>query len=433
MATKTSIPHLWRLGVGLVLAAGLCCSACSSQQAGASDAALTATSTSAVSTTTATSTTAAASTTTVGEPLPEGLQAVMGIAEDPTTVGGVCSVWRVAGDAVASMRLPAEYSVGFGERGSTIVYSDHSTGRLHIWHPDAPSTSRVVELPPTAGTRSAGDLVALSPDEQLLALMRAEYSEETGGDGGAVRGYLIDPQSGDVEEWDWFDRLKSVESGWVTNARWSKDSRSIYLSFGIEGSGERSYRYDFFTAESAELTGLAVVLDVGLQGQVVGLEDAAASVTALPGPVEVGGRPLVLWQDGAIVPLPRDERLVAWDHAWISDDGKTIVVYGMTLRHDAFPSCLEVLKLKEAGWQITYLYTPDESSDLVPGVAFQPSSDVFWFQSGSSGGLVTDVCLAALDTDTDQVFPFLRLPGAPDDFSIAKGIAGTGCRVGTRP
>ncbi len=105
----------------------------------------------------------------------------------------------------------------------------------------------------------------------------------------------------------------------------------------------------------------------------------------------------------------------------------------MTLRHDAFPSCLEVLKLKEVGWQVAWLYTPDDSTDLVPGVAFEPNSSLFWFQSGSSGGLVTDVRLTALDTDTDQIFPSLRLPGAPDDFSIAKSIAGTGCRGGTRP
>jgi hypothetical protein len=355
----------------------------------------------------------------------------MGVDEDATVVGGVCSVWRVAADAVASMRLPAEYSVGFGERGSTIVYSDYSTGQLYVWHPDAPSTNRVIELPPTTGARVTGDWIALSPDEQLLALVRAECSDESGGDGVTVRGHLIDPESGRVDVWDWFDRLTAVESGYVTNLRWSKDSRSIYLSFGIEGSGERSYRYDFFTGDSAGLTGLAVVLDVGLQGQVVGLEDAASSAIVLPGPAEEGGRPLVLWQDGEIVPLPRDERLVAWDHAWISDDGKTIVVYGMTPHRDAVRSCLEVLKLKEAGWQVTWLYTPDDSADLVPGVAFEPNSNVFWFQSGLSGGLATDVRLSALDTDTNQVFPSLRLPGAPDDFSIAKGLAGTECRGGT--
>jgi hypothetical protein len=365
--------------------------------------------------------------------LPERLQAAMGIDTDPT-VPDRAWAWCVTRNGVATRELPARWAVGFGELGSTIVYSDEDTGLVHVWHPGGSSPDEIIKVDAPAGGRIARDNVALSPDEQLAALVRLE-SPEGSPDALRTRGYLIDPESGRVDSWAW---LESVRSGqWVTTLVWAKTSDFIYVSFGQPGAGvgERSYRYDPFTGDSLELTGLGTVFDVGLQGQVVGLANGPASTIVLPGPIEEGGQSLVLWQDGEMVPLPRDERFVAWDHAWISDDGKTIVFSGSTPYQNSVRSCLEVLKLSEGGWEVSWLYIPDDSLDLVPGVAFEPNSGVFWFQGGLPAapprGLVSEIQLYELDTDTNQVLPSMRLPGASGDFSTARSIAGTECRGGT--
>ena len=97
---------------------------------------------------------------------------------------------------------------------------------------------------------------------------------------------------------------------------------------------------------------------------------------------------------------------------------------------DKIEPCLEVLKLEEGVWEVSYLLA-NESLFIIPGVGFEPNSSIFWFQAGSypgQGGLPSDVRLFELDTDTNEVFPSMRLPGG---FARALGIAGAECRGGT--
>jgi hypothetical protein len=102
---------------------------------------------------------------------PEGLQAVIGRTE---TAVATWSAWCVTRGGVALRKLPTNYVLAVGERGSTIVYSDLDTGRLYLWHPGRPSPGDISTFEvPTSG-RVLGDAMALSPDETTLALVRYE-------------------------------------------------------------------------------------------------------------------------------------------------------------------------------------------------------------------------------------------------------------------
>ncbi len=380
--------------------------------------------------------------------LPEGLQAVMGRTEtEPATLTN--SVWCVTRAGVALAELPRDYALAVGERGATVAYSDLETGRLFLWHPAVSATESVTEIAVPAEGRSLGDLMALSPDESKLVLIRSQSpeggTEDSGTDQIAVAGYLVDVPSGQVTEWDWLDTVSGGEV--VTAVRWYKTSDSIYLSVGPGGGsqGEKSYVYELSTGRSHRITGLAAVLDAGLEGQVVGL-GAATSPDEFDYPAGSanGAYPLVLWQDGQLLRLPRDPRLTAWDFAWLSDDGRTIVVRGAATGAGGPVPCLEVLELGDAGWSVSRLFDGGDSLTVVYGVAFEPNSHTFYFQGGTSpatpGGAVNSSRLFALDTDTGQASACIELPGGEGaNFVQTLGIAGaqprggTGCVEGSCP
>jgi hypothetical protein len=273
--------------------------------------------------------------------------------------------------------------------------------------------------------------MALAPNEWQLAVVGFE---PTGEAPGRVerRGYLVDLETDRTRSWDWPESVRRGDD--ITAFCWDETSTSVYLSFAPPGGslGERSYQYDFSTDDSVELTGLATVLDVGLQGQVLGLASAAPYEHQTDGGGVTGSRPLALWQDGKCIVLPRDDRFVAWSEAWISDDGKTVVALGETPYQNGTLPCLEVLKLNKVGWQVDWLFF-DAALYIIPGVAFQPNSSVFWFQACSyplSEGLLAGVRLYGLDTATKQVNPSIVLPDA-DQPSRAIGIGTPDCRGST--
>jgi hypothetical protein len=378
-----------------------------------------------------------------GEHLPEGLRAVMGRSEtDPATL--TSSMWRVTRDGVELKELPADYALAVGECGSTVAYSDLQTGQLHLWHPgkSSPDDVSTVELP--SGGVLEGDVMALSPDESTLALVRYSSPEEAadsaGSDGSSIRSYMVDLLSGRVDSWEWLD---AVAQGYqVTALRWSKTSDAVFVSLGLGGGsqGERSYRYSARTKQSTELQGVATVLDVGLQGQVVGLGSAATpSDLDQPAGSTYGSLPLVLYSDEGLVRLPRDPSLVAWDFAWISDDGNTIVVRGSAADAGEQRPCLEVLRLGDAGWRVSWIYSGEGSLSVQYGVAFEPNSDIFCFQAGlaptTPGAAVTEVGLFELETSLKQVYqPALPLPGgAAGNYVQALGISGAHTRAASCP
>ncbi len=361
---------------------------------------------------------ATASDGTVDTEFPEGLQAVIGRTETST---GTYSVWRVTRDGDMLMDLPPNHVLATGERGTSIVYSDLDTGELHIWHPGKSSPEDVTSLSvPTSG-KVSGDVLALSPDETQLALVRYEQvpgSTEGAEEGASVSsGFLVDLHTETVDRWEWLETVRGGDE--VTALLWNPTSSSVYVSFGPSGGsqGERSYRYDPGTGESTELEDVGAVLDVGPQGQVVGL-GVAASPSDLDYPTgsQYGYLPLVVWSDGQLVRLPRDSYLTTWDSAWMSGDGKTIVVRGSASGGSGESPCLEVLGLGDAGWEVRRIFDGGGLLTVLYGVAFGPGTSSFYFQAGTPpatpGGAVTDVRLFGLDTVTGQVSRYLELPGA---------------------
>jgi hypothetical protein len=370
---------------------------------------------------------------TVDADFPEGLQTVIGRTETST---GTYSVWRItrAGDVL--LDLPPNHVLATGERGTNIVYSDLDTGELRIWHPGKPSPGDVTGLEvPTTG-QVLGDVMALSPDETRLALVR--YEQVSGSPEGAEEdasvghGFLIDLQTETVDRWEWLDTGSDGDE--VTALQWNPTSSSVYVSFGPGGGsqGEKSYRYDPDTGESTELEGVAAVLDVGPQGQAVGL-GAADSPSDLDYPTgsQYGHLPLVLWADSQLVRLPRDPSMTTWEYAWLSGDGKTIVVRGSASGGSDGSSCLEVLGLGDAGWELRRLFDGGGLMTVLYGVAFEPGTSSFYFQAGTPpatpGGAVTGVRLFGLDTVTGQVSRYLELPGADAGrYLQTLGVVGSG-------
>ena len=376
---------------------------------------------------------ATASGSTVDAEWPEGLQAVIGRTETST---GTYSVWRVTRDGDMLMDLPTNHVLATGERGTSIAYSDLDTGELHIWHPGKSSPEGVTSLDvPTSG-EVLGDVLALSPDETRLALVR--YEQVPGSTEGAEEaasvghGFLVDLLTETVDRWEW---LETVSDGVeVTALRWDSASNSVYVSLGPSGGsqGEKSYRYDPDTGDSTKLDGVAAVLDVGPSGQIVGLGVAdSPSDLDYPTGSQYGHLPLILWADSQLVRLPREPSLTAWDSAWMSADGKTIVVRGSASGGSGESSCLEVLGLGDSGWELRSLFDGGGLMTVLYGVAFEPGTNSFYFQAGTPpatpGGAVTDVRLYGLDTITGQVSRHLELPGADaDQYLQTLGIVGSG-------
>ena len=377
------------------------------------------------------STTSSISTVTTTARWPEQIQAVLGTSV--TLDSKTNTVWRVTADGVIARELrfvPYDGSVAFGELAGTLVYSESDTSTLHAWRPGevAPNDLFTLELPDVGNT--AGDMIALSPDERLLAIGR--LLPAPGGpdfvDATITRGYLVDLETGQIDRWDWLDSAAGGEI--VTALTWGKTTSAVYVSIGYHGGsqGDWSYRYDVSTGEAVELTGVATVFDVGLQDQVVGLGMPASSAEfEYPAGSQYGIFPLVVWQEGVRSILPRDTALVEWGDAWISDDGCTIVVSGDATAHPGRSKCLEVLRLEDAGWAVSGLLLAEDSFSVVGG-AFEPDSHTFWFQAGSD--------LFALDTDACrgdsalQLTPSVELPGSPDCFH-GVGIAWAECSGGT--
>jgi hypothetical protein len=361
---------------------------------------------------------ATASGTTVEAQFPERLRAVIGRTETAT---GAYSAWLVTRDADMLKDLPSNHVLATGERGSRIAYSDLATGELYVWHPGESAPADVTSLRVPLSGQVSGDVLALSPDETRLALVRYEQTAGSAAEGEeaptVAHGFLVDLDAATVERWEWLETVGGGDE--VTTLRWNPTSASVYVSFGPGGGsqGDRSYRYDLGTGESAELEGIAAVLDVGPQGQVVGLGVAASSGDLdYPTGSQYGHLPLVAWAESQSVRLPRDPNLATWDSAWISGDGRTIVVRGSVSGGSGESPCLEVLGLGDAGWELRRLFDGGGLLTVLYGVAFGPGTDSFYFQAGTPpgapGGAVTDVRLYGLDTFTGEVSRYRKLPGA---------------------
>lgn len=355
-----------------------------------------------------------------GQEFPEELGAVMGRTE---TSAGECSLWYVTRHGDVHLDLAANYVVAAAEHSDSVVYSDLDTGGLYLWRPGLPSPDDITNLglgSPT-GDSVLGDAMAVSPDGRRLALVR--YERAVGSTGEAedevtvAHGFILDLDSGESQRWEWLERAASGDE--VTALQWNAFSSSVYVSFGPGGGcqGERSYRYDRDTGESVELKGLAAVLEVGPHGEVVGLGAAeSASDLDYPAGSQQGLLPLVLWADDELVRIPRDPGLLSWDSAWMSDDGKTIVVRGSHADGGEQRPCLEVLCLGDAGWEVGRVYDGGGSVEVVYGIAFEPGTGTFYFQGGTppstTGKGSTDMRLFGMDAVTGQVSRYMSLPGA---------------------
>jgi hypothetical protein len=348
---------------------------------------------------------------------PEELEAVIGRTETST---GAWSLWYLTGGGDVFMDLPTNNALASAERFPGVVYSDLDTGGVHVWRPGGSSPDEVSSLAVPSEGQVLGDVMALSPDGGRLALVRYQQTPGSGEgaeDGASVdHGFMVDLQAGTFERWEWLETASGGDE--VTALQWDPTSSSLYVSFGLGGGsqGERSYRHDLDTGESTEVEGVAAVLDVGPQGQVVGL-GVAESPSDLDYPTgsQSGYLPLVLSTDQGLVRLPRDPDLVTWDLAWMSDDGRTIVVRGSSASGSVQRACLEVLGLGDAGWEVRRVYDGGGSVEIIYGVAFQPGASTFYFQGGAPpadpGGAVTGVRLFAIDTATGQVSRRVGLPG----------------------
>jgi len=367
--------------------------------------------------------------------LPERLQMVTGTS---TALPTDSVTWAVTQEGVVSKALPEDSVVSVGRMGWTVAYWDQDTGDVSLWRPqDALDAGAVSTIDIPGGDPPLSAAITVAPDETLLTV--AELSKPEGMsmdvDGGVTAGYLVDLVSEQAVPWEW---LGSAAPGYlVTEMRWNKTSTAVYVSFGGPGGsrGGISYRHDLWTRESVEIEGVSTVFDVGFLDQVVGL-GAPPAVGISPGGQGSGAGepPLVFWEDGKLTELPGDPRVWSRYAAWISDDGDTIVVWGAAGR----VHCLEVLRLSEtgsaaeggSGWEVSGLFTGDESLSIVYGVGFEPNSSIFCFQAGTppptSEGNVTGMCLYELDTDLGEVLsPALRLPGDDDHWTRALGVAGT--------
>ena len=351
---------------------------------------------------------------------PEGLKAVIGVTATVEPGPGVLWRWGPGGicttDVILGGGLHSE-EVAVGRHGSIVACSDSASGNVRLWNPDEGSVEEIPVPAPTGGW-IFWDRMALSPDESTLALVRSERSETdpAGVADWAIHGYLIDVESKQLESWG---QLGCARRGAdIYSLVWDKDSTSIYVTFDsqLTGWGDRSWRYEVSTGESEELAGLPIVMDVGPQGQVLGYDCQADSAR------------LVLWRDGESVVLPRDPGLETLSTlGWISDDGKTIVAWGWTPPPEQACVCLEVLKLRDTGWEVSWLYAVDESMEIVDGIGFERGSGVFWLEARpvlAEGEYLTDMHLFRLDTDTNQATVSGGLPGDPHDRSRVLGIVG---------
>ncbi|MBN1321453.1 MAG: hypothetical protein JXA87_11520 [Thermoleophilia bacterium] len=367
--------------------------------------------------------------------LPERLQMVTGTSTASPTDN---ILWSVTQDGVVSRDLPANSVVSVGRMGWTVAFLDQDTGDVSLWHPQGSWGAEAVSTIDMPG----GDLphsaaIAASPDETLMVVADLGAPVGTGVDvdGGATAGHLVDLVSEQAVPWEW---LGSAAPGYlVTEIRWNKTSTAVYVSFGRGGGsrGDISCRHDLWTRESVEIEGVATVFDVGFLDQVVGLgAPAAVGVAQGAQGSGTGEPPLVLWEDGELTELPGDPRMWSRFAAWISDDGDTIVVWGAAGQ----ALCLEVLRLIEtgsaaeggSGWEVSGLFTGDDSLSIVYGVGFEPNSSIFCFQAGTppptSEGNVTGMCLYEFDTDLGEVLsPALTLPGDDDHWTRALGVVGT--------
>ena len=367
--------------------------------------------------------------------LPERLQLVTGTS---TALPTDNVLWVVTREGVVSKDLPENSVVSVGRMGWTVAYWDQDTGDVSLWRPqDALGAGAVSAIDIPGGDSPRGAIIAVAPDETLLAVADLGPSVGTGVDvdGAVTAGYLVDLVSEQAVPWEW---LGSAAPGYlVTEMRWNKTSTAVYVSFGGPGGsrGGISYRHDLWTRESVEIEGVARVFDVGFLDQVVGLGvPSAVRISQGAQGSGTGEPPLVLWEGGELTELPGDPRMWSRYAAWISDDGDTIVVWGAAGR----AHCLEVLRLSEtglaaeggSGWEVSGLFTGDDSLSIVYGVGFEPNSSIFCFQAGTppptSEGNVTGMCLYELDTDLGEVLsPALTLPGDDDHWTRALGVVGT--------
>ncbi|MBN1630948.1 MAG: hypothetical protein JW990_14390, partial [Thermoleophilia bacterium] len=374
--------------------------------------------------------------------LPSRLQTVVGTS---SSLAGR-TVWSASAAGVSARELPPDTPVSAGRIGATIASWDLETGDVHLWSPYHPSDAAAVttiSVPDAAGETPIGAGIALSPDETLLAVARYDLPEGARDDldgAGVARGYLVDVAFEEVNTWEWFDAAISGQSlHEVTELRWNRTSTAIYVSLGRGGGsrGDVSYRYDLWTEDAVELTGVAAVWDIGYLDQVVGLGmPSSPEEFEYPEGSDIGRCPLVLWRDGELVRLPSDPRLVSWEAAWISDPGDTIVVRGGASSERGTRSCLEVLKRREGGWEVSTLFVGDDTLSIVYGVGFEPNSSIFCFQAETQPtapqGHGTEMRLFEVNTALAELLsPAFRLPGDDDAWTQTLGVVGTeSCAAG---
>ncbi len=364
---------------------------------------------------------------------PARLSAVMGRYSREGQQG----LWRLTPSGYAHKEITGDYVAGAGRVGALLAYSHN--GELCLWHPDKASPQDVsVIAVPSAGASSA-DVIALSPDERRLALVRYAVDTITDSrvDQAVVHGaYLIDLPSGQVERWSWLEEKTRASGMWglVTALRWSDMADVLYVSLGPAGGsqGEVSFRYDPLSGEAQELKGMACVLDINPQGDVLGLaRPASPEEFDYPAGGQYGTFPLALWRNGVRTLLPRDPSVGEPSFAWISDEGNIIVVQAGIWEGPSVTSGLEVLKLTSAGWQVHWVYGKEEPLYPVYGVGFEPGTNIFCFQADprptNRDEPVVGTHLYQMETDLRQVYePPLALPFSAEDYVHVLAIAGRG-------
>ncbi len=203
---------------------------------------------------------------------PARLSAIMGRYSREGQQG----LWRLTPNGYAHKEIAGDYVAAAGRVGMLLAYS--CNGELCLWHPDEASSQDVCVIAVPSAGASAADVIALSPDERRLALVRYALDTTTDSrvDQAVVHGaYIIDLPSGQVERWSWLKEKTRAGGMWgvVTALLWGDAADVIYVSVGPAGGsqGEVSFRYDPARGEAQELEGMACVLDVAANGDVVGL------------------------------------------------------------------------------------------------------------------------------------------------------------------